>query len=193
MQLDIYQIISIVIGAVGILGAIITFLIAKKRINESQIGIDKEKFEFWNLLKEKLTIRSKLILFTSYIIIILFTVIALPFIVNTNDLIEAWILVGLFGLLGLGTPYTFITLIIIFREEVVEMKQSYPSNEPILSWFNLGLFLLTLCLPLVCMALMIVLRKQIKQMKLVRKILLSIFLICVLSAWIFLSIWSYQI
>ncbi len=163
------------------------------RIRESQLSVEKEKFNFWKSLKEKLVIRSNLIQFICYIAIMLFTIIALPFIVNPNDLIEAWTLVGLFGLLGLGTPYTFITLILIFKEEVIELKRSYPSGEPIFSWFNFSLLLLALCLPLVCIVLMIVLRKEIKQMKIVRKIILSIFFVCVLSTWVFLSIWSYQI
>jgi len=193
LQLDIYQIISNVIGAVGILGAIVTYLIARKRINESQLRVEKEKIDFWRRFKEKLSKKSNLVLFISYIVIMLFTIVALPFIVNPMDLVEAWILVGLFGLLGLGTPYTFITLTIIFKEEVIEIKRSYPTGEPIISWFNFGLLLLVLCLPLVCMVLMIILRKEINQMKIVRKIILSTFLICILSTWVFLSIWSYQI
>lgn len=193
MQLDIYQLISIFVGTAGILGAIVTYLIVRKRIHDSQMVIEKEQISFWKIIKEKLKVRTNLILLICYVVIMLFTVIALPFIVNPDDLVEAWILVGLFGILGLGTPYTFITLIVIFKEEIVEMKRSYPVREPLLSWFNFSLLLLALCLPLVCMALMIVLRKEIKQLKIVGKIILSTFLICILTTWMFLSIWSYQI
>ena len=193
LQLEIYQIISNVIGAVGILGAIVAYLIVRKRIKDSQKYDEKEKISFRSRLNRKLHTRTNLVLFSVYLTIMFFTIIALPFIVNPNNLTEAWILVGLFGLLGLGTPFTFIIFIIIFRDEVLELKQSYPSGEPLISWFNFGLLLLAICLPLACITLMIILRKEIVEMKILRKAFLSIFFICILTAWIFLSIWSYQI
>ena len=193
MQQEVYFIISNLIGAVGILGAIVALLIARRKIKSSREASEQEKMSFSTLFKLKMEDRLNLCLTIVFGMIMLFTIIALPFIVNPTDLKEAWILVGLVGILGLGTPYTFITLIVIFRSELIEMKTIYPEGEPLIGWFNFGLLLLALSLPLVCMALMVVLRKEISNVKNWKKILLIIFLVSVLSMWFFLSIWSYQI
>ncbi|NPD89944.1 MAG: hypothetical protein HGN29_14625 [Asgard group archaeon] len=193
MQQEIYFIISNLIGAVGILGAIVAYLITKRKIDSVRLTEEQEKVSFSSLLKMKMKDKLNLSLTTTYVIIMLFTIIVLPFLVNPTDLKEAWILVGLFGILGLGIPYTFITLIIIFRSEIVEMKTIYPEGEPLFGWFNFGLLLLAFSLPLVCMALMLILRKEIRAMKLWKKIFLSLFLVSILSMWFFLSIWSYHV
>ncbi|MHA2309254.1 MAG: hypothetical protein ACXABJ_08250 [Candidatus Heimdallarchaeaceae archaeon] len=189
---NVYFIISNLIGAVGILGGIVAYLIAKRKINS--VGQIKEQdVGFSVLLKTKMKDKLNLSLVITYVIVMLFAIIVLPFIVNPTDLKEAWILVGLLGILGLGTPYTFITFIVIFRSEIVEMKTIYPEGEPIFGWFNLGMLLLAFSLPLVCMVLMLVLRKEMGEMKLWKKILLSLFLVSILSMWFFLAIWSYQV
>lgn len=193
LQQEVYFIISNLIGAVGILGAIVAFLIARRKIKSERKLAEQEKISFAVFLKIKMKNKLNLSLGIIYVIIMLFTITALPFIVNPTDLKEAWILVGLVGILGLGTPYTFITLIVILRIEIIEMKTIYPEGEPLIGWFNFGLLLLALSLPLVCMALMIVLREQISGMRKWKKILLIIFLVSILSMWFFLSIWSYQV
>ncbi|MCG3219929.1 MAG: hypothetical protein H7641_00985 [Candidatus Heimdallarchaeota archaeon] len=193
MQQEVYFIISNLIGAVGIIGAIVAYLIAKRKIDSGRLTEEQEETGLLALLKIKMKSKLNLSLIIAYIVIMLFTIIALPFIVNPTDLQKAWILVGLVGILGLGTPYTFITLIVIFRSEIVGMKTIYPEGEPLLGWFNFSLLLLALSLPLVCMALMLVLRNEIADMKLWKKIFLSLFLVSILSMWIFLSIWSYQV
>jgi hypothetical protein len=193
LQQEVYLIISNLIGAVGILGAIVAYLIARRRIESIRPSEEQERVSFSARFRSKMKNKLNLSLAIIYVVIMLFTIIALPFIVNPTDLREAWILVGLLGILGLGTPYTFITLIIIFRLELVEIKTIFPEGEPLFGWFNLGLLLLALSLPLVCMTLMIVLREEIFDMRNWKKISLFIFLVSVLSMWIFLSIWSYQI
>ncbi|MHA1954456.1 MAG: hypothetical protein ACW96U_10985, partial [Candidatus Heimdallarchaeaceae archaeon] len=126
---NVYFIISNLIGAVGILGGIVAYLIAKRKINS--VGQIKEQdVGFSVLLKTKMKDKLNLSLVITYVIVMLFAIIVLPFIVNPTDLKEAWILVGLLGILGLGTPYTFITFIVIFRSEIVEMKTIYPEGEP---------------------------------------------------------------
>jgi hypothetical protein len=193
LQQDLYFIFSNIVGAAGIIGAIVAYLIAKRKIDSIK-GPDKEEsIMFSNLLKAKMKDGLNLSLAIVYIIIMIFTLVALPFIINPDNLREAWILVGSYGILGLGTPYTFITLIVIFRSELVEMKTIFPKGEPLISWFNYGLLLLALTLPLVWMTLMIVLRKTMTKMKLWKKILLLFFLVSILSTWLFISIWSYRI
>jgi hypothetical protein len=193
LQQEIYFIISNLIGAVGILGAIVALLITRRKIQSVRESSEQEKISFTSLLKLKMKSKLNLSLTIIYIVVMLFTFTALPFIVNPTDLKESWILVGLVGILGLGTPYTFITIIVIFRLEIIEMKTIYPEGEPLLGWFNFGMLLLAISLPLVCMALMIVLREEISDMKKWKKILLILFLVSVLSMWFLLSIWSYQI
>lgn len=193
MQQEVYFIISNLIGVVGILGAVVAYLIAKRKIDSVRLSEAQAEVSFSDLLKTKMKDKFNLNLVIIYAIVMLFTIIVLPFIVNPTDLKEAWILVGLYGILGLGTPYTFITLIIIFRSEIIEMKTIYPEGEPLFGWFNFGLLLLAFSLPLVCMALMLVLRKETARMKLWKRIFLSLFLVSILSMWFFLSIWSYQV
>ncbi|MCK4771057.1 MAG: hypothetical protein KAT02_12000 [Candidatus Heimdallarchaeota archaeon] len=192
-QENIYFIISNLIGVGGILGAIVAYLIAKRKIDSVGLIKEQDDVRISFLLKTKMKDKLNLSLVVTYVIVMLFTIIVLPFIVNPTNLREAWILVGLLGILGLGTPYTFITVIVIFRSEIVEMKTIYPEGEPIFGWFNFGMLLLALCLPLVCMALILVLRKEIGRMKLWKKIFLSLFLVSILSMWFFLAIWSYQV
>lgn len=179
----IYYIISIVIGVVGIIGAITVYLLARKKLREEK---SKEDLSPHISFKEKLKNKLNLSLVIIYSLIMLFTVTALPFIVYPNDLADAWIQIGLFGLLGLGTPFTVIILIIIYNQEVKEMKDVY-SFQPIFSWFNFGLLILGLSLPLVCLSLIVLFRKEINWWK---KTLLIIFLLGVLIMWIYLSIWS---
>ncbi|HUT81857.1 MAG TPA: hypothetical protein VMZ29_11695 [Candidatus Bathyarchaeia archaeon] len=180
----VYYIISIVIGIVGIIGATTVYLLAKRKLRE--VKSDEEIISLKVTFKEKMKNKLNLSLAIIYVIIMIFTVTALPFIVYPNDLADAWIQIGLFGLLGLGTPFTVILLIIIFNQEVKEMKDVY-SPKPFFSWFNFGLLILGLSLPLVCLALITLFRKELNWWK---KTLLIIFLFGVLIMWIYLSIWS---
>ena len=175
------------------MGALVAYLIAKIKINSIKETVEEEKANFPTLLRFKMKDKLNLSLAVTYVVVMFFTLVPLPFIVNPTNLQEAWILVGLYGILGLGTPYIFITLIVIFRSDLIEMKTIYPDGEPLFGWFNFGILLLALTLPLVCMTLMIILRDTMNEMKLWKKILIWIFLVSVLSTWLFISIWSYRI
>ncbi|MCK5297480.1 MAG: hypothetical protein KAJ76_01150, partial [Candidatus Heimdallarchaeota archaeon] len=136
----IYYITSGVIGAAGIIGALSVYFLTKKKWNDYQAK--KNEVKTGTSFKEKLNVRPNRILFAVYVFIISFTVTALPFIISPDNLADIWIQIGLFGLLGLGTPFTVIILIIIYREELLEFGTIYSEEEPLISWFNFGLVFL---------------------------------------------------
>lgn len=182
----IYYIISGVIGAVGIIGAISVYFLTKKKWNDYQDN-KNETDRIGASFKEKLNVKSNLILIVVFLIVILFTVTALPFIISPDNLRDIWIQIGLFGLLGLGTPTAVIILIIIYREELLEFGTNYSEEEPIVSWFNFGLVILGISLPFACLALIILFRKQISKWK---QLLFVVLMLAILTMWFILAIWS---
>jgi hypothetical protein len=182
----IYYIISGVIGAVGIIGALCVYLLIRIKWREYKAR-EKVVSRPDSRFKEKLKVRSNLILFIIYLFIMVFTVTALPFIVSPNDLADIWVQIGLFGLLGLGTPLTVIVLIIIYRQELTEFGIICSEEEPILSWFNFGLVVMGISLPFACLALIILYRKQISKWK---QLIYVILMLGVLAMWFTLAIWS---
>lgn len=182
----IYYIISGVIGVVGIIGAISVYFLTKKKWNDYQDN-KNETDRISASFKEKLKVRSNLILFVVFLVVILFTVTALPFIISPDNLRDIWIQIGLFGLLGLGTPTAVIILIIIYREELLEFGTNYSEEEPLVSWFNFGLVILGISLPFACLALIILFRKQISKWK---QLLFVVLMLAILAMWFILAIWS---
>jgi hypothetical protein len=191
--MDFHQIFAIIIAFGGITDGIIEYLLAKMSIQRSRIISENEKFNFWKRFKEKLTNKGNFILTVSFSGSVLFALTALPFIVNPSDLIETWIRVGLFGVLGLGIPVAGVLLAIIFKEEIVEIKQTYSYEEPIISLFNYLIFLHVVIYPLLCLIIMIILRKEIRHIKVVTQILLGILFIGILAMWISISVCSYHV
>ncbi|NHJ33173.1 MAG: hypothetical protein FK732_09940 [Asgard group archaeon] len=182
----IYYIISGVIGAVGIIGAICVYFLTKKKWTEYQVNKSEEE-RIDARFKAKLKVRSNQILFAFYLLIMVFTVTALPFIIDPNNLADIWIQIGLFGLLGLGTPFTVIVLIIIYRQELMEFGIIYSEEEPLISWFNFGLVILGISLPFACLALVALYRKQISKWK---QLLFVVLMLGVLAMWFTLAIWA---
>lgn len=182
----IYYIISGVIGAVGIIGALSVYFLTKKKWNDYQVN-KNETERIGTRFRDKLEVKSNLVLFVVFLFVILFTVTALPFIINPNDLRDIWIQIGLFGLLGLGTPTAVIILIIIYREELLEFGIIYSEEEPLVSWFNFGLVILGISLPFACLALITLYRKQISKRK---QLLFVILLLAIIAMWFTLAIWA---
>lgn len=182
----IYYIISGVIGAVGIIGALSVYFLTKKKWNDYQVN-KNETERIGTRFRDKLEVKSNLVLFVIFLFVILFTVTALPFIINPNDLRDIWIQIGLFGLLGLGTPTAVIILIIIYREELLEFGIIYSEEEPLVSWFNFGLVILGISLPFACLALITLYRKQISKWK---QLLFVILLLAIIAIWFTLAIWA---
>ena len=185
----IYYITSGVIGAAGIIGAISVYFLTKKKWNDYQANkIETERTGA--SFKEKLNVRPNRILFAVYLFIITFTVTALPFIISPDNLRDIWIQIGLFGLLGLGTPTAVIILIIIYREELLEFGTIYSEEEPLVSWFNFGLVVLGVLLPFVCLALITLFRKQISLWK---KLLFVVLMLGIITSWFILAIWATKV
>ncbi|NPE08846.1 MAG: hypothetical protein GNW80_11250 [Asgard group archaeon] len=182
----IYYVISGVIGAVGIIGALSVYFLTKKKWFDYQIRKDESERSGVSFI-EKLKVRSNLILFVVFLVVILFTITALPFIISPDNLRDIWIQIGLFGLLGLGTPAAVIILIIIYREELLEFGTIYSEEEPLVSWFNFGLVILGISLPFVCLALITLYRKQISKWK---QLLFVVLMLGIIAMWFTLAIWS---
>lgn len=185
----IYYIISGVIGAVGIIGALSVYFLTKNKWNNYQAN-RSEAERTGTSFKEKLKMRSNLVLFVVFLFVILFTVTALPFIISPDNLRDIWIQIGLFGLLGLGTPVVVIILIIIYREELMEFGTIYSEEEPVVSWFNFGLVVLGISLPFVCLALITLYRKQISKWK---QLLFVVLMLGIIAMWFILAIWSTKV
>ena len=184
----IYYITSGVIGAAGIIGALSVYFLTKKKWNDYQAK--KNEVKTGTSFKEKLNVRPNRILFAVYVFIIFFTVTALPFIISPDNLADIWIQIGLFGLLGLGTPFTVIILIIFYREELLEFGTIYSEEEPLISWFNFGLVVLGVLLPFVCLALIALFRKQISLWK---KLLFVVLMLGIITSWFILAIWATKV
>ncbi len=182
----IYYIISGVIGAVGVIGALSLYFLTKKKWIEYQADKSVEE-RIDASFKEKLNVRSNRILFAFLLFGIVFTVTALPFIISPDNLADIWIQIGLFGLLGLGTPFTVIILIIIYRVELKEFGVCLSKEEPLLSWFNFELVILGISLPFVCLALITLYRKQISKWK---QLLFVVLLLGIIAMWFTLAIWA---
>ena len=182
----IYYIISGVIGAVGIIGALSVYFLTKKKWNEYQ-AVKSVEERIDASFKVKLNVRSNRILFAIFLFVIVFTVTALPFIISPDNLADIWIQIGLFGLLGLGTPFAVIVLIIIYRKELLEFGTIYSEEELLVSWFNFGLVVLGISLPFVCLALITLYRKQISKWK---QLLFVVLMLGVIAMWFTLAIWA---
>ncbi|TET28544.1 MAG: hypothetical protein E3J70_09285 [Candidatus Heimdallarchaeota archaeon] len=182
----IYYIISGVIGAVGIIGALSVYFLTKKKWMEYQADKSVEERTSASF-KEKLNVRSNRILFAFFLFVIVFTVTALPYIISPDNLADIWIQIGLFGLLGLGTPFAVIVLIVIYRDELKEFGVFLSKEEPLLSWFNFGLIILGISIPFVCLALITLYRKQISKWK---QLLFVVLLLGIIAMWFTLAIWA---
>ncbi|NHJ39605.1 MAG: hypothetical protein FK731_06180 [Asgard group archaeon] len=182
----VYYLISGIIGAAGIIGVGSVYFLIRKKWSDYQDNLSEEE-RYKVRFKEKLKVKLNLALFVILLIVIVFVVTALPFIVSPNDLRDIWTKIGLFGLLGLGTPATVIVFIIIYRQELMEIRSIYSAEEPLNKWYNFGLVILGITLPLVCLTLITLYRKHISNWK---KILFVVLMLGVLAMWLTLAIWS---